>query len=109
MYILCYTPKVPYICSEPRELSIMKLIFCPDCQDVFKLAKILRSCECGKCSGKYINNLEAIHNNGIPLGFNNQSLGMACAQQPVAGLGKNFEAFVIARNIPTMVKTDHLN
>ena len=87
----------------------MKLIFCPDCQDVFKLSKKLRSCECGKCSGKYINNLEAVYNNGIPLGFNNQSLGMACAAQPVAGLGKKFEAFVIARNVPTMVKTDYLD
>ena len=87
----------------------MKLIFCPDCQDVFKLAKTLRSCECGKCSGKYINNLEAVYNNGIPMGFNNQSLGMACAAQPVAGWGKKFEAFVIARNVPTMVKTDYLD
>jgi len=87
----------------------MKLLFCPDCQDVFKLAKILRSCECGKCSGKYINNLDAIYNNGIPLGFNNQSLGMACAAQPVAGWGKRFEAFVIARNVTTMVKTDYLD
>ena len=90
-------------------LYTMKLIFCPDCQDVFKLAKTLRSCECGKCSGKYINNLDAVYNNGIPLGFNNQSLGMACAAQPVAGWGKKFEAFVIARNVPTMIKTDHLD
>ena len=56
-----------------------------------------------------INNLDAIYNNGIPLGFNNQSLGMACAAHPVAGWGKRFEAFVIARNVTTMVKTDYLD
>ena len=43
------------------------------------------------------------------MGFNNQSLGMACAAQPVAGWGKKFDAFVIPKNVPTMVKTDYLD
>ncbi len=86
----------------------MKLIFCPDCQDVFKLTKTVKSCECGRCSGKYINGLEAIYNDGIPLGFNNTSLGMAIAAQPVAGQGRRFEAFVIPKNAPTLTKTDNI-
>jgi hypothetical protein len=86
----------------------MKLIFCPDCQDVFKLTKKVKSCECGKCKGKYINNIDAIYNDGIPLGFNNTTLGMAIASQPVAGWGKRFEAFVIAKNVETMTKTDNI-
>jgi hypothetical protein len=86
----------------------MKLIFCPDCQDVFKLTKKVKSCECGKCKGKYINNIDAIYNDGIPLGFNNTTLGMAIANQPVAGWGKRFEAFVIARNVKTLTKTDNI-
>jgi hypothetical protein len=86
----------------------MKLIFCTYCQDVFKLTKKVKSCECGKCKGKYINNLDAIYNDGIPLGFNNTTLGMAIANQPVAGWGKRFEAFVIAKNVDTLTKTDNI-
>lgn len=84
----------------------MKLLFCPDCGDVFKLQKTTKSCQCGKCKGKYINNLDAIYNDGIPLGFNNETLGMAVANQPIAGWGKKFEAFVIPKNAPTLTKTD---
>ena len=43
----------------------MKLLFCPDCKDVFKLQKVVKSCLCGKCSGRYINNLDAVYNEGI--------------------------------------------
>lgn len=87
----------------------MKLLFCPDCQDVFKLTKKVKTCECGRCKGKYIDNINAIYNDGIPLGFNNTTLGMAIAAQPVAGWGKKFEAFVIPRNSPTLTKTDHID
>ncbi len=31
----------------------MKLILCDQCMDVFKLAFELRSCNCGKCVGRY--------------------------------------------------------
>jgi len=87
----------------------MKLLFCPDCKDVFRLTKKVRSCECGKCKGKYINNIDAIYNEGIPLGFDNTSLGMACAAQPIAGWGKKFEAFVIPKNVQSMTKTDNID
>lgn len=87
----------------------MKLIFCPYCHDVFKLVKNkVRYCECEKCCGKYIDSINAIYNNGIPIGFNNTSLGMACSNQPIAGWGKKFEAFVIAKNVDTLVKTDNI-
>ena len=87
----------------------MKLLFCPDCKDVFKLQKVVKSCLCGKCSGRYINNIYAVYNEGIPLGFDNTSLGMAITAQPVAGWGKRFEAFVIPKNAPTLTKTDNLD
>jgi len=61
----------------------MKLLFCPQCQDVFKLQKQVKSCQCGKCSGRYLNNLDAVYNDGIPIGFDNTSLGMAIANQLV--------------------------
>lgn len=87
----------------------MKLLFCPVCQDVFKLTKKVKSCECGRCSGKYINNIDAVYNEGIPLGFNNTTLGMAIAAQPIAGMGRRFEAFVIPKNAPTLTKTDNID
>lgn len=87
----------------------MKLLFCPVCQDVFKLTKKVKSCECGRCRGKYINNIDAIYNEGIPLGFNNTTLGMAVAAQPIAGMGRKFEAFVIPKNAPTLTKTDNID
>ena len=87
----------------------MKLLFCPDCQDVFKLQKTVKSCLCGKCKGKYVNNLEAIYNDGIPIGFNNTTLGMVIANQPIAGQGRKFEAFVIPKNAPTLIKTDNID
>ena len=53
----------------------MKLIFCPDCQDVFKLDLEIRKCKCGKCSGVYINNTEAETNGyGVSLAIGNGSL-----------------------------------
>ena len=85
----------------------MKLIFCTDCQDIFKLIKEVRECSCGKCKGKYIDNINAVYNDGIPLGILNRKLGMAVAAQPVAGFGKNFDAFVIPKNVRTLMKIDN--
>ena len=53
----------------------MKLIFCPDCQDVFKLDFEFRTCKCGKSSGRYIDNTNAVVNGyGISLAIGNGSL-----------------------------------
>jgi hypothetical protein len=53
----------------------MKLIFCPDCQDVVRLFSEPRKCKCGKVSGKYIDDVDiaikgkamvlCIHNNDV--------------------------------------------
>lgn len=53
----------------------MKLIYCPDCQDVFKLDFDLRKCKCGKSSGMYNDNRYAVTNgHGISLAIGNGSL-----------------------------------
>jgi len=53
----------------------MKLICCPSCWDVFKLAKEERTCSCGRCSGRYLNNTYAETNGeGINLAIGNGSL-----------------------------------
>lgn len=82
----------------------MKLIFCDICDDVFKLTKDIRYCQCKRCSGRYIDDINAEYTNGIPIGFDNFSLGAAVQAQPIAGLGKKFEAFVIPKNVKTMTK-----
>ena len=84
----------------------MKLILCPHCQDVFKLAYKIRSCECGQSSGKYLEDgLNAeIYGESIPLGFANSSLADAIEKRPKRGDGRRFIAFVIPKECPTIKK-----
>lgn len=84
----------------------MKLIFCPECQDVVKLAMSERRCECGASSGRYLE--DALHAEiagaAIPLGFANSTLARALQERPASGLGSTFEAFVIPHECPTVRK-----
>jgi hypothetical protein len=75
----------------------MKLIFCPFCEDVRKLAYTPRTCVCGQSWGYYYEDgLHAvIGGKAIPLGFNNASLADALRNRPEGGMGERFEAFVI--------------
>jgi hypothetical protein len=53
----------------------MKLLLCPICNDVFKLSLRPRSCECGRVTGRYIDDLLAETNGkGISLAIGNGSL-----------------------------------
>ena len=82
----------------------MKLIFCTECQDVVKLVKDkIKKCKCGRCSGKYIDGLNAWYSGDsvIPLGFSNPSFIEAIHKQPETGLGKLFSAFVIPKECDT--------
>ena len=81
----------------------MKLIYCWNCYDVFKLDTELRTCKCGRASGKYNKDgYTAIYSGGVPLGFNNSSLEDALLDRPKSGRGRTFEAFVIPEVCPTM-------
>jgi hypothetical protein len=58
----------------------MKLLFCPHCDDVFKLDKTeTRSCKCGRVRGKYKSDgSHAVTNGcGVPVAINNRDLFMA--------------------------------
>lgn len=82
----------------------MKLILCKNCQDVIRLMREKRFCKCGKCCGKYTDDLNAWYAGGefvVPLGFNNGSLVKAVNNQPEEGLGENFSAFVIPKSCST--------
>ena len=53
----------------------MKLLFCPKCYDVFKLAYTERSCQCGRVTGRYVDNRNAVTNgNGVSIGIGNGHL-----------------------------------
>ena len=84
----------------------MKLLLCRACSDVFKLwVGKTRTCHCGKVSGAYLDDddLHAWYSgeSAVPLGFQNISLVAAIRDQPAAGNGQTFRAFVIPKTCPT--------
>ena len=53
----------------------MKLIICPECQDVVKLTQESRSCSCGACYGRYYDNKNCqVSENAVVIGFSNPGL-----------------------------------
>jgi hypothetical protein len=84
----------------------MKLIFCTECHDLFRMLTHERTCECGKSGGTYLE--DGLHveywGPAVPLGFDNMSFARAVQNQPETGWGERFEAFVIEKQCPTMVK-----
>ena len=83
----------------------MKLIFCPNCEDVVKLHYNNRHCLCGDAWGYYRDDgLNAvIGGKAVPLGFDNSSLVTALKERPADGMGRRFVAFVIPEQCPTVV------
>jgi len=56
----------------------MKLLFCPNCQDLFRLFREERSCACGKTKGLYTAEVYATTNGyGVDIGIGNGYLKMA--------------------------------
>jgi len=84
----------------------MKLIYCPKCDDVVKLAQVPRHCKCKKSGGRYL--VDSWHAEywglAVPLGFANSTLMKAVKNQPKEGQGERFVAFVIPEECPTMRK-----
>lgn len=54
----------------------MKLLYCPDCRDVFKLVRSeVRRCKCGKVEGRYLNRRNAtVSANAVSLVIGNGSI-----------------------------------
>lgn len=82
----------------------MKLIFCPNCNDVIRLFDKKRHCKCRRSWGHYTDSVNAVIGGiAIPLGFANNSLVEALLNRPENGLGEPFNAFVIPNY------SDHIN
>lgn len=85
----------------------MKLIFCPTCQDIFKLQKYPKTCECRKSWGKYEDDgLHAIVGGlSIPLGISNSSFNFTLRRMTdldESNLGLEFTAFLFRKNTPNI-------
>lgn len=81
----------------------MKFIFCPHCEDIVRLKRETRYCQCRSSWGRYTDDANAIINNvAIPLGLANSTLVKALKERPKSGLGSRFTAFVIPEECPTI-------
>lgn len=81
----------------------MKLIFCLDCGDVKALNYEITLCRCQNSGGQYIdkNDVE-IWGNAIPIGIEHRSFRQAIADRPLQGKGREFCAFIIPVNCPSV-------
>ena len=70
----------------------MKLIYCPECDDVLKLNTIPRLCKCQQSGGQYLeDDLHAEYwGKAVPLGFANPSFVKALQNRPEEGDGERF-------------------
>lgn len=82
----------------------MKLLVCLKCSDVFNLNYHKKECSCQESWGRYFEDgLHAEYGGPcLPLGFANGSFFTALRNQPEKDWGKDFTAFVIQKECPTM-------
>ena len=82
----------------------MKLILCWKCSDVVKCGmRRKRYCKCKEAWGKYINDLDAeIGGTAISVCLHNSHLVEAIKAQPESGWGKEFKAWVPAKECSTI-------
>ena len=87
----------------------MKLLFCLSCCDIIPLSKELKTCKCGSCKGKYLEDEHHAVTNGkgINIGISNSSLfdasmkiiadfekpiSIECWARPATGIFNSFMA-----------------
>lgn len=75
----------------------MKLLLCKNCNDIFNLDYLEKSCRCGFTRGKYLDQrlAEYFGEYAVPIGIANDSLINAIKNQQNEGMGELFKAFVI--------------
>ena len=87
----------------------MKLLFCPNCEDIIKLEKKVKTCRCFAISGRYLDNRLAVYTgDAIPLGIDNNALLHAITGWKKTGLGLHFDAFTISKECSTFVKKEKI-
>ena len=92
--------------SAPNRRSIqkvgnMKLLFCKECQDLFKLSRDQKACDCGESSGRYLEDGLHAEVSGpcLLLGMDNNSLLRALRYRRAGGIDSmDLDAFLIAED-----------
>lgn len=85
----------------------MKLLYCKECDDIILLTPEIRECRCKRCAGFYRDEINAVYSGpGVCLGFTNVSFINAVKNQPDTGMGKDFVAFVIPKEVDTIDKVE---
>lgn len=85
----------------------MKLILCPECNDIFNLSINTKKCSCGKCYGRYKDNVNAfVSTDSIVIGFHNGSLIEALTKTPLPERGTDFKAFIISKKAKSITIVD---
>jgi hypothetical protein len=86
----------------------MKLIYCNNCQDVFRLHKTTETCLCSESGGHYkedgVN--VVIYGPCKPIGFKKDEFSSALENQPENGEGRKFYSCVISKNV---LGIEHVN
>ncbi len=91
----------------------MKLLYCPECGDVFNLTTTEKRCSCGATGGHYLPDREhaKYDGDGIPIGISNNSFENALSRQmwlnrekEIPFEGSIFDAFFIPANCETFRK-----
>jgi len=86
----------------------MKLIFCPDCQDIRKIGHNNTYCACGASYGRYLDDINAEYGGlALPFGMSNPSLYRAFRmyeEGKVKTVSVMVEAFLIPEDCETFVK-----
>lgn len=74
----------------------MKLVFCPHCQDMFKLDREMKQCKCGESKGIYNDSVNAtVFGPAIPVCVGWTSFVKAIKNRPVDRFeGETFEAWI---------------
>lgn len=85
----------------------MKLIFCPECTDIFKLHSQIKFCNCGKSSGRYEEeNDVVIFGNSVPIGISNASFEKAFRLYQTGNTTskRSFDSFFFQKDLPDQIK-----
>ena len=74
----------------------MKLVFCPHCQDMFKLDREMKQCKCGESKGIYNDSVNAtVFGSAIPVCIGWTSFVKAIRNRPADTFeGEHFTAWI---------------
>lgn len=87
----------------------MKLLYCPECSDIVLLRNQMRSCECGRARGRYLEDgwHAVVSDSAIMLGIANRSLIEAIvAHKKDASKPLDFRAFIIEDPCPRVERME---